>query len=387
MNQHARKLIESGDAAAVERYFRERPELIDEVLDNVGAGQTWLHFAARESTPEVVRCLVHLGVPINTVDYRGGCALEAVLDKGDVETARWLLEQGADPGISPWPMYAAITNGYLELVRQFVELGARTDYHMGYPSMTLAELAAKEGQPEIAAYLRSLPRRREPGEWDGEAAVLDYFRTATGSTPEDIRYGVSFYDSMAVPVWVVEPAGSWGSKILFTTGMSDRPLIIPEGDGIYQYVELMMVIPGSWKIDPEHAKNEVSWIWVWLRKLALLMHQYGSCVRPGGTHIMVSEEADPLDPSTKFCAFLLLPNYGEYDGVFLPNGRVITLANVVPLYREELELATQSGVEQLLARFGARGIEATLQPDRANAALEPEPPRKPGWLGRLFGSS
>ena len=113
------------------------------------------------------------------------------------------------------------------------------------------------------------------------------------------------------------------------------------------------------------------------------MHHYGSCVRPGGTHIMVSEDAEPLDPSTKFCAFLLLPNYGEYDGIFLPNGRVITLANVVPLYREELELASQEGVAQLVARFGERGVEATFQPDRPNVAL---PPPKQGLFGRFFGS-
>jgi hypothetical protein len=117
------------------------------------------------------------------------------------------------------------------------------------------------------------------------------------------------------------------------------------------------------------------------------MHQYGSCVRPGGTHLQVSEDGDPLGPGTKFSDFLLLPNHGDYSGVVTREGRVITLANVVPIYREELELATQEGVEQLLARFHERGIEATFQPDRPNAALEPEPPRKPGLFGRLFRSS
>jgi Rieske Fe-S protein len=56
-----------------------------------------VHYAARESTPEVVRCLFDLGVPINTIDYRGGCALEAVLDKGalvEVEGKKYAVYRG-----------------------------------------------------------------------------------------------------------------------------------------------------------------------------------------------------------------------------------------------------------------------------------------------------
>jgi hypothetical protein len=52
----------------------------------------------------------------------------------------------------------------------------------------------------------------------------------------------------------------------------------------------------------------------------------------------------------------------------LSDGKEIAFYSVVPLYKEEIELAVRSGTDELLNRFLSKGISDVIDPSRENVA-------------------
>jgi hypothetical protein len=395
----ARELIQSGDANGVEQLFRAHPELLTSL---VSSGKTWLHYAAWKGTPEVVRRLFDLGIPLNTTNESGECPLSAIARHGDADTARWMVEHRADPGVSQWPMIDAVSTGSLEIVRLFVEHGAASDFTFGDPPRTLLSQALDYGHQDVADYLRSVQSTLPPlpegdrGEcsepaieeesFDQVAEIQEYFEYHTDIAPQPLGLQELIPGQVNVSVWTIDPGNRKDPKIIFTTGMSEKPLPVPEGFEERQHVELMMYLPPDWPCPPSLADTAQSWPWIWLRAIAHNSHEHGVWLGEWTSTFANGDPPQPLDASTPFCAFVLATNFGGYEGFPSDDGRFVNIVTAVPIYPEELALAKRpDGIVELLQRFEQRGIKASLRPGRPNAALEPEP--KPGFgqrLGSLF---
>ena len=119
-------------------------------------GQTALYFAAEKGHLAVAQRLVERGANVNVEDgFFGTSVLEAALQGGHVELARYLLAHGSEDAISA--LWAAIENDDLELARAALATGF----------LEPLDLAAARRQVQGGAG----PTEGAAGHGDGEAAA------------------------------------------------------------------------------------------------------------------------------------------------------------------------------------------------------------------------
>lgn len=123
----------------------------------ISGGFTALHFAARQGDIESARRLIQGGADVNAPHEEYGSSLILAIASGHEDMARYLLDEGADPNASDaWgatPLHFAVHRGYLilnnyspsrtdrfgwerhnmpGLVRNLLEKGARTEARIRY---------------------------------------------------------------------------------------------------------------------------------------------------------------------------------------------------------------------------------------------------------------
>jgi hypothetical protein len=302
-----------------------------------------------------------------------------------------MLEAGADPNISYWPIVSAIAQAHLDVVKLLVEHGA--DYNMEFfqPPATPLSHAISFGHHEIVQYLKSLgarlPAGSEPSDVSGEdladmsqripandvdlnKEIKGYFEYCLDATPQQLGLQEFVAGKVNVAVWTVEPENDEDPKIIFTTGMSELPMTVPDGQEEYQYAELMMFLPCDWPVPPDLNHSAQSWPWLWLRKIAHYPHENDTWLGDRVTTFSNDDPPQPVDPSCGFTGFLLVTNQGGYVGFPSDTGRYINIINVVPVYTEECALAkTEDGIVELLERFQSHDIPAALRVNRRNVGL------------------
>jgi hypothetical protein len=156
--------------------------LIDLLCDHGADPSTALHAGVVHGEMESVQALIRRGaridlpvsaalgriddfrhlLPGSTADDRH-LALALASQFGHVEIVRLLLDAGEDPNrYNPvgghshsTPLHQAAAAGHEEMVRLFVECGARLDMKDVLWQGTPADWAAHEGKPQIEAYLRA----------------------------------------------------------------------------------------------------------------------------------------------------------------------------------------------------------------------------------------
>lgn len=107
-----------------------------------------------KESEDIVKLLIAKGANVNAKSYRGMTLLSAaILDRSN-DIAELLIENGADVNAGQ-PLFLAIKNGSVGLVRSLVKHGANVNagYHDVYDSGTLFELAIKNGSGDIARLL------------------------------------------------------------------------------------------------------------------------------------------------------------------------------------------------------------------------------------------
>lgn len=119
-------LIAAGALSAVREEVKAHPELIDQ--PTYFAGGTLLHFAAAESSPEMVGLLLELGFSADMPGaYYGDTPLQAACANGRTQNAALLIAHGARlDGEHSYtsPLFAAVVNGHIGTVELLVIRGA-----------------------------------------------------------------------------------------------------------------------------------------------------------------------------------------------------------------------------------------------------------------------
>ena len=190
-----------------------------------------------------------------------------------------------------------------------------------------------------------------------------------------------------VAVHVIRPNPKSGnSLILFTTGMSDRPMNIPANDEQtvkYRYAELVIALPPHWRLPEDGFRNDDSlWPIEWLLRIALFPHQHDSWL--GGPFTIYARENPPrpVASNTSLSCMLLLADAYQQVGDEATGGasaalfsrvtcsvdKEVCFYSLLPLYTAERELEIQQGIGRLFELFDRHRIPLQVNINRANLA-------------------
>lgn len=177
-------------------------------------------------------------------------------------------------------------------------------------------------------------------------------------------------DKVHLDVHMVEPGKKRPFHTLVTSGMSDRPMTLPDGVTAPRYAELCVLLPEDWKLSQKAFEQE-RWYWPvrWLKQLARLPHDYDTWLDFGHT-VPNGDPPEPFADGTDFCCWLVSKPV-MFDKGFrkLTVGKkTIAFSVLLPLYEEEVRLKLDRGTEELLDLFDEYEIDDVIDAGRPNVA-------------------
>ena len=170
-----------------------------------------------------------------------------------------------------------------------------------------------------------------------------------------------------VDICVVPPSEERDYYTLVTMGMGAHRMNVPEELAEYKLerAELVIALPGNWKLKHEDLKNE-RWYWPIRLLKTLARLPIASDTWLGFGHTMDNE--DDFAKDTKLCAAILTGPQDTEDGsevCTLPNDEEVNFYQVIPLYRDELEYKMEHDADALLDKMD--GISFVTYNTRPNA--------------------
>jgi Suppressor of fused protein (SUFU) len=205
------------------------------------------------------------------------------------------------------------------------------------------------------------------GDGDLIDAVTDHFERHVATVDRVFHELVSPY--VHVDVHYIPPGAGRNYRMLFTTGMAERPMAVPEGAESYRFAELMVCLPASWPVsETAFEDEEVYWPVRWLKQLARFPHEYDTWLGWGHT-VPNGDPPEPFASNTGFCGALLLAPLSlpeEAWRIPVEEGREVQLYSLIPLYAEEMDFKLRRGTEALIERFEKAGVTDLIDVRRPN---------------------
>lgn len=121
-------------------------------------------------------------------------------------------------------------------------------------------------------------------------------------------------DLVHVDIHIVKPIAERPFYTILTSGMSDRPMTVPEGAEAFQYAELMICLPDTWLLHEDELEDESNyWPIRLLKMLARLQHEYDTWLAIDHT-VPNGDPSEPYADNTDFvCALLAVPAMEDED--------------------------------------------------------------------------
>ncbi len=184
-------------------------------------------------------------------------------------------------------------------------------------------------------------------------------------------------DLVHIDVHQIAPTADRPYWTLITSGMSDRPMTVPNGNEDWRYAELMLCLPKEWRMEQADFKDERHyWPIRWLKILARFPHEYKTWLSWG--HSMPNgDPAQPLHTSVTFDGIVLLRPQtvsSEFWTLRVRDDKLVQFLSVVPVYPGEMELKLREGTEALEQRLERSKISEIVNPARKDVS-------KRGWWG------
>jgi len=339
----------------------------------------WLHLAVAHGQLGVAKRLVSMGVDINA---RGGISNGAALDraasKGHLDIVEYLLSIGAELDVSEPernPLFSAVYGGHLAVAELLVKSGI--DPHVTYegssgrPKNALS-FANERGQEAIAEFLTSvgcsLPSWDGPDSEQEHQTLIATVADAIGEVSQlALQEIVPVDDDVHVAVHVIRPNEKHPCVTLFTTGMSDKAMAVPQGQEEYQYAELLIHLPATWPLPGDSDwSDEDGWPISWLRQIAYYSHQANTWL--GGQYTIISngEPPSPFAANTELSCMLLIADFAAWSPVEVSPDKRVHFYTLMPIYAEECDYGRQHGVRELLGRFEEHNVTTIVDASRAN---------------------
>jgi hypothetical protein len=234
-------------------------------------------------------------------------------------------------------------------------------------------MSSREKPPVVSMSGSPIYRHAEPTPWvapQGELCleqISAHIEAHLG--PIETVFHEIVSDTVHIDVHFVKPTDEFPFVRLVTSGMSDLPMSTPGESGAPRYAELLMTLPGDWKLDQESFKTE-SWYWPvrLIKGLARLPHKYKTWLGWGHT-VPNGDPAQPYAEDTKLSGAIILSSVSvpeEFHRLRIDEAKEITFFCVVPLYEEEMHLKLRSGADALLERLDEASITDVVDPRRRN---------------------
>jgi len=225
---------------------------------------------------------------------------------------------------------------------------------------------SESGQPIYKYGPRERPFELAHGDAQTIEAVERHVRRHVGD-PDSV-YHELVSDLVHIDVHKVSPAPERNFITLVTSGMSDRPMIVPDGCDAPAFAELLICLPADWPLGDVLNNESNYWPVRLMKLLARFPHEYDTWLGFGHT-VPNGDPPRPYAGDTKLCAALIAPpvRFGDaFRTLTVSDDKVVEFYSVIPLYAEELEYKLSNGTEPLLDRFDEAGINELLDPKRPN---------------------
>lgn len=163
-------------------------------------------------------------------------------------------------------------------------------------------------------------------------------------------------DIIHIDITIMEPTEEQPFKILYTTGMSDIPMTLPneipiEERELYCRAELMMFLPPDWELTEQSIKDEDNyWPIKLMKQMARFPHEYSTWLGYGHT-VPNYETYDPYAGNTELSGVIFNMFKEEISVINTSDGNRVNVYYVLPLYREEIEYKLQNGMDALMERL------------------------------------
>jgi hypothetical protein len=213
-------------------------------------------------------------------------------------------------------------------------------------------------------------RAFEPATGDESAieAISDHIEEYVGPVAGVFHEIIS--DKVHLDVHMVGPGKKRPFHTLVTSGMSDRPMTLPEGADCPRFAELCVLLPEDWKLSQKAFEKE-RWYWPvrWLKTLARLPHDYDTFLDHGHT-VPNGDPPEPYADGTDFCC-MLVARPVMFDKGFRKlklADKTIAFYVLLPLYAEEVRLKLDRGTDELLDLFDEYELDDVIDLERPNVA-------------------
>lgn len=190
---------------------------------------------------------------------------------------------------------------------------------------------------------------------------------------ESFVYHELVSDLVHIDVNIMYPTPERDYYVLYTTGMSDLPMTLPDelaDREDLKYAEVYLFLPGSWDLGREfQLDSQVPEQYFWpvrmLKFLARFPHQYQTWLAQGHTMPNGPDYA-PLHQDVGFGGMVLDQLGGSLEAVETGDGRRVNLLFVIPAYKEEIEYKLKYGMAALSQRFREGELPMVLDTARPN---------------------
>ncbi len=226
---------------------------------------------------------------------------------------------------------------------------------------------SKSGAPIVIHEPRMLGRDVVHGESETVEQVGRHIEKHVGKVDQVYHEIVS--PIVHIDVHLVKPTAERPFNTLVTSGMSERPMALPEGVRGHRYAELMLCLPAEWPLTMESFKKEDNyWPIGLLKMLARMPHECDTWLDLGHT-VPNGDPPKRYASNTELCCALLLVPL-MFDKGFATfeagPGKKVTVLSVVPIYREEMQRKLDRGTESLIAGFEKERVTELLDVRRRN---------------------
>jgi hypothetical protein len=281
-----------------------------------------------------------------------------------------LLVAGAKPDPAREVLSAAgLNHSALAILQLLEEYGA--DIHKvfineftGAPMNALSQAKSYNNQ-DVVDYLLSKGARlpeKPSSDTENKPEIVSLCESVLG--PADSKSLIEIVPTEpAIAIHCVPPGEGRDYVTLFTSGMSNRPMEVPEGGEQFSHAELFIQLPPNWKHqkidDPEYG-----WPIHWLRSNAKYPHQNDTWL--GGPVCLVAngDPPEPISPNADFTTLLLI----AANKVTTSDGRLVQLYQMFPLFTDERQLEIEQGVHALMKALDEAGISFVVDMKRTSVA-------------------
>ncbi|EQB89804.1 hypothetical protein J2Z44_001690 [Clostridium punense] len=383
--RNAFSAISRGELKTLINMIEDCPKLLN-AFDT--SGYSLLHVAAEQNNKDILEFLLNKGLDVNISrknDNGHVTPLHRAVNKNLIENVTWLLNHGAKIdagiGIHATPLIEAAFNGSLEMIELLVKSGANINayYYVGdgktRMKVTALVAAEMEGHDKIAVYLRNQDISEDNQNEDNESElkskhdeIQNHVEMVFGKVTNTLSEIVPG-SNVAINLNVIESSNDTDFITVFTTGMSD----IPMDDSIEAYeerfAELIIKLPSNWPIKKKDI-NDMNNYWPlgWIRKIAHIPHMYDGWIGEG-IIIPNGEPPKPFSENTNLsCMMICKPNGNILDRLIDSSGNIINFYVLIPVYKEERDMALKNGYKYLMQKMVDEGITDVIDIKRKNVA-------------------